>query len=143
MKFTKLQNITLFINYYMLLIGGNHELYVDSVVEYVQRPGGFIDWWGGRYLTSNIHKTSDGTPLGKRYKVLHGKNANVLVFGFIYSKCFRVVIFRDTFCISFLGHISRVRVGVCIVCSISNTLPYCLVEKIFHFVESIYRQTKI
>ena len=77
----------------MLLIGGNHELYVDSVVEYVQRPGGFIDWWGGRYLTSNIHKTSDGTPLGKRYKVLHGKNANVLVFGFIYSKFVSIKIF--------------------------------------------------
>ena len=66
--------------------GGNHELYRDEVVEYVQRPGGFIDWWGDKYLTSNIRLASDGKPFGRKYKVLKGRNSNVLVFGFLYSK---------------------------------------------------------
>ena len=79
----------------MLSIGGNHELYRDDVVEYVQRPGGFVGWWGDSYLTSNVRIASTGSPLGHKYKVLKGKNAKVLVFGFLYSKYMKM---RECIC---------------------------------------------
>lgn len=64
---------------------GNHELYEASVVEYMTRPGGLVDWWGDRYVTSNVKRTKGGEPLGKRFKVLKGKKTNLLVFGFLYN----------------------------------------------------------
>ena len=93
---------------------GNHELYSKKNIEYMTRPGGYVDWWGDRYLTSNIHRIDEpsngkGTetdmdtdiitnsnsnsnnaeatkePLGNRYKILHGENSNLLVFGFLYN----------------------------------------------------------
>jgi 2',3'-cyclic-nucleotide 2'-phosphodiesterase (5'-nucleotidase family) len=91
---------------------GNHELYEESIVEYMTRPGGYVDWWGDRYLTANVMKarpqkeeeeeegskeeggsSSDGDiigdedlePLGRRYKILEGKKSNLLVFGFLYN----------------------------------------------------------
>ena len=70
---------------------GNHELYKSSVVEYMTRPGGFIDWWGKRHLSSNILLKSSSSsspatkPLSNRYIVLHGNHHDVLVFGFIYN----------------------------------------------------------
>mmetsp|Transcript_1080 Transcript_1080/g.2412 ORF Transcript_1080/g.2412 Transcript_1080/m.2412 type:complete len:717 (-) Transcript_1080:421-2571(-) len=80
---------------------GNHELYCKKNIEYMTRPGGYVDWWGDRYLTSNINKvpigpTADSTrdvvvsaddkePLGNRYKLLHGPGSNLLVFGFLYN----------------------------------------------------------
>lgn len=46
-----------------------------------------LDWFGSRYLTSNILRANDPEkrPLGHRYKVLEGNHARVLVFGFIYN----------------------------------------------------------
>ena len=85
---------------------GNHELYSKKNIDYMTRPGGYVDWWGDRYLTSNIHRIEEpnngkGTginsnsnsnngeatkePLGYRYKILHGENSNLLVFGFLYN----------------------------------------------------------
>jgi hypothetical protein len=49
------------------------------------RPGGFLDWWGHRHLASNIVVSETQQPLSNRYIVLKGKNANVLVFGFLYN----------------------------------------------------------
>ncbi|GKZ00675.1 hypothetical protein MPSEU_001019600 [Mayamaea pseudoterrestris] len=65
---------------------GNHELYDKSVIEYATRPGGFVEWWGDRYLSSNVvlNKSKD-EPLGNRYKVLRGKQSNVLTFGFLFN----------------------------------------------------------
>eukprot|EP00934_Nitzschia_sp_Nitz4_P001805 Nitzschia sp. Nitz4//scaffold16_size188269//121144//123025//NITZ4_001801-RA/size188269-augustus-gene-0.95-mRNA-1//-1//CDS//3329538547//1805//frame0 len=64
---------------------GNHELYKSRVIDSMTRAGGFIDWWGGRHLSSNIVMTSDpSSHLSNRYYLLEGINSNVLVFGFIY-----------------------------------------------------------
>ena len=75
---------------------GNHELYIDSVIETMRKPGGFLQWWGPRHLASNIYmnnthdiavgRDSDNRePLSNRYHVLHGRRSTVLVFGFIYN----------------------------------------------------------
>ena len=84
---------------------GNHELYQNEIVKYMTRPGGFVDWWGDRYLSANIlvQKSTEDfydpfdedtgsqddedqlEPLGKKYKILHGRNSNLLVFGFLYN----------------------------------------------------------
>lgn len=67
---------------------GNHELYVNSTVNaIVKRPNGFADWWGGRYLTSNVVLRETGEPLGSRYTILHGGDGitNVMAFGFLYD----------------------------------------------------------
>eukprot|EP00537_Pseudo-nitzschia_pungens_P000999 CAMPEP_0172360748 /NCGR_PEP_ID=MMETSP1060-20121228/4723_1 /TAXON_ID=37318 /ORGANISM="Pseudo-nitzschia pungens, Strain cf. cingulata" /LENGTH=847 /DNA_ID=CAMNT_0013082823 /DNA_START=543 /DNA_END=3086 /DNA_ORIENTATION=+ len=34
---------------------GNHELYSKKNIDAMTRAGGYVDWWGDRYLTSNIH----------------------------------------------------------------------------------------
>lgn len=67
---------------------GNHELYMNSTVEaIVKKPGGFADWWGGRYLTSNVVLRQNGEPLGRRYTIMHGGDGTtkVIVFGFLYD----------------------------------------------------------
>ena len=78
---------------------GNHELYKDSVVQEMRRPGGFLQWWGHRHLASNIYmndlsieKNNPSPSVGKqlepmsnRYHVLNGRRSTVLVFGFIYN----------------------------------------------------------
>lgn len=73
---------------------GNHELYGDANVAYMMRPGGYVDWWGDRYLTSNIAVASNDIGdktmaemvlLGNPYKVLNGKHSDLLVFGFLYD----------------------------------------------------------
>jgi len=70
---------------------GNHELYSKKNIDFMTRPGGYVDWWGDRYLTSNIHKVDvDSTmeskvPLGNRYKILQGRSSRLLVFGFLYN----------------------------------------------------------
>jgi 2',3'-cyclic-nucleotide 2'-phosphodiesterase (5'-nucleotidase family) len=64
---------------------GNHELYRSTVVEYMTRPGGFIDWWGHRHLASNIILALTRQSLSNRYILLEGRNSNVLVFGFLYN----------------------------------------------------------
>jgi hypothetical protein len=65
---------------------GNHELYDDTNVDYMTRPGGFVDWWGDKYLTANVMlKGKNPKPLGNQYKILKGNNADLLVFGFLYD----------------------------------------------------------
>ena len=65
---------------------GNHELYNDKNVDYMIRPGGFVDWWGDKYLTANVMlKGKNSKPLGSQYKILKGNNADLLVFGFLYD----------------------------------------------------------
>ncbi|KAL3905391.1 MAG: hypothetical protein SGILL_009696 [Bacillariaceae sp.] len=68
---------------------GNHELYNDPNVAYMMRPGGYVDWWGDRYITSNIvvrsDEKNDVVPLGNRYKMLHGRHSKLLTFGFLYN----------------------------------------------------------
>jgi hypothetical protein len=69
----------------VVFAGGNHELYNPAVVEYMLRPGGYVDWWGDRYITSNVKTAVDQKPLGQQYQILRGKTVNVLVFGFLYN----------------------------------------------------------
>jgi hypothetical protein len=64
---------------------GNHELYRSSVITEFLRPGGFVEWWGDRYLSSNVIHTERQQPLGQRYRFLRGRNATVLTFGFLYN----------------------------------------------------------
>ena len=64
---------------------GNHELYKDKVVTDFMRPGGFVEWWGDRYLSSNVRHVQRQQPLGERYRFLRGKNSTTLVFGFLYN----------------------------------------------------------
>ena len=83
---------------------GNHELYRDSVVDYMTRTAGLVEFLGDRYLTSNVvhagTKTHIGTSaisfvtkeIGLIYvvsgfplNILKGKNSNVMVFGFLYN----------------------------------------------------------
>eukprot|EP00980_Cylindrotheca_fusiformis_P005754 scaffold1194_cov127-Cylindrotheca_fusiformis.AAC.31 len=66
---------------------GNHELYKEEIVNYMLRPGGWVDWWGDRYLTGNIKVSREGEtlPLGHLYRYLEGKQSNLLVYGFLYN----------------------------------------------------------
>ena len=64
---------------------GNHELYRDDVFDYMNRPGGFVDWWGTRLVSSNVFKSDSKEPVGNLYRVLNGRNGSLLVFGFLYN----------------------------------------------------------
>jgi hypothetical protein len=55
------------------------------VIDYMTRPGGFVDWWGRRHLSSNIIMSDTKEPLSNLYLFLEGKHSTVLVFGFIYN----------------------------------------------------------
>lgn len=59
-------------------------VYKSEVIDGMREPGGFIDWWGHRFLASNIVMADTDEPLGNRFMMLEGKNSQVLVFGFIY-----------------------------------------------------------
>ena len=65
---------------------GNHELYKNSTIEFISKDGGFVDFWEGRYLTSNVLNES-GNPIGERYRFLHAPftNKTILTFGFLYD----------------------------------------------------------
>jgi len=64
---------------------GNHELYETSVIEFATQTGGLVEWFGKHYLSSNVLHTQSKNPLGHRFRILPGKNANVLTFGFLYN----------------------------------------------------------
>lgn len=66
---------------------GNHELYRNETVSYISQENGFIDYWKGNYLTSNVLLRDTMEPLGNRYTYLYGKNANstILTFGFLFN----------------------------------------------------------
>jgi 2',3'-cyclic-nucleotide 2'-phosphodiesterase (5'-nucleotidase family) len=61
---------------------GNHELYSAEVIRKMTEPSGFAEWWGSKYLTSNVLINEE--PMGNYYHVLRGK-FNVLAFGFLYD----------------------------------------------------------
>lgn len=64
---------------------GNHELYKTDVIKYMTRSAGLVEWFGKKYLTSNVLYTDTMEPIGHRYKILQGKNYNVLTFGFLFN----------------------------------------------------------
>ena len=64
---------------------GNHELYRGSVIDQIVRPGGFSQWWGRRYLSSNIVETKSLEPIGNKFTYMYGQHSTVLVFGFLYN----------------------------------------------------------
>ena len=67
---------------------GNHELYTNETIEHITE-GGFAEYWGSKYVTSNVLRADDGKALGPlggtRHLVLNGPTAKVLVFGFLYD----------------------------------------------------------
>ena len=64
---------------------GNHELYEAPVIEFATQIGGFVESFGPKYLSSNVLHTASMQPIGHHYRILNGKNANVLTFGFLYN----------------------------------------------------------
>eukprot|EP00978_Attheya_sp_CCMP212_P003942 scaffold8419_cov62-Attheya_sp.AAC.5 len=66
---------------------GEHEISHRETVEFLLQPGGFVDWWEGRVLTSNIVRAGTDTPMGSRYRFLDGENwgSVVLALGFLYN----------------------------------------------------------
>jgi len=64
---------------------GNHELYLDETVRHITKDGGFIQWFGSRYVTSNVVHSDTRNPFGHRYLLLEGKHSKLLVFGFLYE----------------------------------------------------------
>lgn len=64
---------------------GNHELYRSDVIHEFMRPGGFVESWGDRYISSNVLYTQRQSPLGVRFKYLKGENSTLLTFGFLYN----------------------------------------------------------
>jgi 2',3'-cyclic-nucleotide 2'-phosphodiesterase (5'-nucleotidase family) len=85
---------------YDALTIGNHELYEDSTVENLRKPGGLLEHFGERCVTSNQFYRPLGSaasnssareqqmePLSVRHTVLHGPNSgrNLLAFGFLFN----------------------------------------------------------
>ena len=80
---------------------GNHELYTDQLIEQISSPGGFIEWYGDKYISSNVRfntsipsrsssnlqgqQSDEAKPIGKYYYMLKGKHFSVLTFGFLYN----------------------------------------------------------
>lgn len=64
---------------------GNHDIYKNETVAFITRPGGLVEWFGERYLTSNVVYADTGKPIGQRYRYLRGRHATVLTFGFLYN----------------------------------------------------------
>ncbi len=63
---------------------GNHDLYLDGTVGFMQ-DSGFVDGWEGNYLTSNVKWADNQKEIGSRYTVLKGESGvSVMVFGFLY-----------------------------------------------------------
>ena len=65
---------------------GNHELYEKSTIDYISKPGGFIDHWEGKYLTSNTRHEGTKQNIGERARILRGQFGSVvLAFGFLFD----------------------------------------------------------
>ena len=70
---------------------GEHELINDKSVDMLLEPGGLVDEWGERLITSNVRREigddnqSKVEPLGNNYLLLEGKQGSVLVLGFLYN----------------------------------------------------------
>ncbi len=85
---------------YDALTIGNHELYEDSTVDNLRKPGGLLEHFGERCITSNQFYRPLGSvasnrtaveqqiePLSVRYTVLRGRNSgrDLLAFGFLFN----------------------------------------------------------
>mmetsp|Transcript_37576 Transcript_37576/g.88787 ORF Transcript_37576/g.88787 Transcript_37576/m.88787 type:complete len:549 (+) Transcript_37576:112-1758(+) len=67
------------------LTSGNHELYHNSTVNNLAASG-FVDFWGGHYLTANIFNATTGERVGSPYTIVTGKmGKKLLVMGFLYN----------------------------------------------------------
>jgi 2',3'-cyclic-nucleotide 2'-phosphodiesterase (5'-nucleotidase family) len=66
---------------------GNHDIANHDTVKYLTEPSGFVQWWEGNFLTSNVVKAGTSIPMGARYALLHGsfKKSKILTLGFIYD----------------------------------------------------------
>jgi 2',3'-cyclic-nucleotide 2'-phosphodiesterase (5'-nucleotidase family) len=64
---------------------GNHELYKDSVIQYMTSAGGMVDWFGEKYLSSNVRFNTTREPIGSNFRILKGRYNNLLTFGFLYN----------------------------------------------------------
>jgi len=66
---------------------GNHELYKNATIEYITEPNGFVDFWQGKYLTTNVFLTKTNQPIGSQYRFLQGEFSGhtILTFGFLYD----------------------------------------------------------
>lgn len=65
---------------------GNHELYHEASVRYMQESG-YFEFWGGHYLTSNTFDSETGDHLANKFIFLEGKetNSTILTLGFLYN----------------------------------------------------------
>ncbi|KAL3783619.1 hypothetical protein HJC23_004985 [Cyclotella cryptica] len=93
---------------YDVVTVGNHDVSNLETVEELRRPGGLVDVWGERLVTSNVRvmyssnkvtevagydgvSGRDGTnatelvPLGNNYRFLHGNQGTILTLGFLYN----------------------------------------------------------
>lgn len=87
---------------------GNHDVSNLETVGELRRPGGLVDVWGDRLVTSNVRvrsskyelkemggyhgitsneETNDTAlvPLGNNYRFLHGNQGTILTLGFLYN----------------------------------------------------------
>mmetsp|Transcript_14738 Transcript_14738/g.22351 ORF Transcript_14738/g.22351 Transcript_14738/m.22351 type:complete len:570 (+) Transcript_14738:199-1908(+) len=66
---------------------GNHELYRDESIGNILKPGGFADHFNGKYLTSNVARSSNGQTLGQNYTVLTGSASGrkYTAYGFLFN----------------------------------------------------------
>jgi len=79
---------------------GNHDVNNLETFRVLSQPGGLIDVWGERLVTSNLRRTNDGdgdesngsgetnqslVPVGSNYRFLRGKQGTVLALGFLYN----------------------------------------------------------
>lgn len=71
---------------YDALTIGNHELYHETSVRYMQESG-YFEFWGGRYLTSNTFDSETNEHLANKFAFLSGPetNSTILTFGFLYN----------------------------------------------------------
>jgi 2',3'-cyclic-nucleotide 2'-phosphodiesterase (5'-nucleotidase family) len=66
---------------------GNHELYDNSTIDFISKKGGFVDFWDGKYITSNTVHSGTNSSIGVRYKFLDASysSSRILTFGFLYN----------------------------------------------------------
>ena len=66
---------------------GNHELYYNSTIDFISQKGGFVDFWDGKYITSNTIHAGTNSSIGTRYRFLDASysSSRVLTFGFLYN----------------------------------------------------------
>ncbi|KAI9331848.1 Metallo-dependent phosphatase-like protein [Obelidium mucronatum] len=76
---------------YDILAIGNHELYVNPIIDQVS--GTIAPYWGPKFLTGNVYTSTDGKfnaatskPIGQRFRKFTGsKGSKVTAFGFLFQ----------------------------------------------------------